>query len=70
MRFLCGLKGVTLRDRQGSEDVRNSFEVDKMTDDMKELQKWRSHVNWMPEYRLPRRVFNCRLQGKQDIGRP
>jgi hypothetical protein len=33
MRFLRRLKGVTLRDRQRSEDKRNLFEVKKMTDD-------------------------------------
>jgi hypothetical protein len=29
-----------------------------MTDNIKEYQKWRSHVYQMPDCRLPRRVFN------------
>jgi hypothetical protein len=45
-------------------------EVNKMADVIKEYQKWRSHVHWMPNYRLPRRVLNYRPRGKRDLGRP
>jgi hypothetical protein len=58
MRFLCGLNGVTLRDRQQREDARNLFEVNKMKSDIEEyLEKLRGHFHLMPDYSLPRRVF-------------
>jgi hypothetical protein len=61
MRFLHGWNGVTLRYRQQNEDIRNVFEVSKITNDIKEYQeKWKSHVRPMPDYRLPRRIFNNR----------
>jgi hypothetical protein len=42
MRILRGLKGVTIRDRQRSENIRNLFQVNKMQDGIKEYQeKWR-----------------------------
>jgi hypothetical protein len=34
MRFLCGLKGVTSRGRQQIEDIRDLFELNKMTNDV------------------------------------
>jgi hypothetical protein len=36
MRYIHGLKGVTQRERLQSEDIWNLFEVNKMTDDVKE----------------------------------
>jgi hypothetical protein len=37
IRFLGGLKGVTLRDRQRSGDIKNLY-VDKITDGIKEYR--------------------------------
>jgi hypothetical protein len=52
MEFVDGLKAVTLRDRQGSDDIRNLFEFNKMTDDIEECEEeWRNHIHWMPVYR-------------------
>jgi hypothetical protein len=47
------------------------FEVNKLTEDIKEYQeKWRSHVHRMPDYRLPKIVFNYRPQGNRNLGKP
>lgn len=67
VRFLHGLKGVILGDWQQSEDTRNLFEVNKITDDIKEYQEGEVDKT---DYRLTRRVCNYRPQGKQDLGRP
>jgi hypothetical protein len=36
--LLCRLTGVTLRDRQRSEHIRNLSEVNKMTDDIRKTR--------------------------------
>jgi hypothetical protein len=39
-----------------------------MTGDIKEYQgKWRSHVFRMPDYRLPRKVFNYTTSKKEEF---
>jgi hypothetical protein len=48
-------------EKQQSEDKRNISEDKKVTDDIKEHQKWRCHVDWTPVYRLPRRVSTTDL---------
>jgi hypothetical protein len=71
MRFLCRLKGVTLRDRHRSEDIINIFQVNKMTDGIKKYQKWRTHVHWMLiDCRLPKRAFSYRPERKRDLRKP
>lgn len=40
----------------------NIFQVNKMTDNIKKYQKWRDHVEWMLDCRLPKRSFNCASQ--------
>jgi hypothetical protein len=67
-RFLWRLKQVTLKGTERNEKIKNVCEVNKMTQDIKECQKWRNLVCRMPDCRLPKRVFICRSRGKRHLG--
>jgi hypothetical protein len=62
LRFLRGFKGVTLRDRERSGDIKNLFEVNKMTDVIKKFLEKSSNVHKMQDYRLSGRVSSTNLE--------
>ena len=71
MRFLRSLSGVTLRDRIESEEIRKTWNVEEMINDIQNYQlKWNQQVLRMPENRIPRKELQYRPQEKRDLGRP
>ena len=70
MRFLRSLCGVTLRDRIKSEDIRKTWDVEEMIDNIQNYQqKENQHVLRMPENRLPQNAEQYRPQGKRPYCR-
>jgi hypothetical protein len=71
MRFLRSWSGVTLRDRIKSEEIRKSWNVEEMIDDIQNYQlKWNQRVHTMPENIIPRKALKYGSQGKRDLRRP
>ena len=72
MRFLRRLKGVTLRDRERSNDIRKELILERsMVEVVAEYQKnWHEHVSRMPSDRLPKQAFLYIPRGRRDVGRP
>lgn len=65
MRFLRFLSGVTLRDRMKSKDLRNQWEVEEMTHDIKNYQlKWNQHILRVPQEWLPLKALHYKAQGR------
>ena len=65
------LRGVTLRDRMKSKEIRKKWKAEEMIGDTQNYQlKWNQHVLRIPESSIPRKALQYRPQGKRDLGRP
>ena len=71
MRFLRKVQGVTLLDRNRSEDIRNNLSQKPLYDIIKDRKtNWKNHLQRMDYERLPRKVLSYKAKGKRPIGRP
>lgn len=72
MRFLRGVKGCTLRDQIKSEKIREELgRKETIHEKIKKYrQQWVTHIENMPQDRLPVQALNHKMQGKRNIGRP
>lgn len=71
MRMLRRIKGVTLRDRERSVDIRRELGVDDINIKVKEIRmRWYGHVRRMKEGQPAREAMENRVPGKRPRGRP
>ena len=65
MRTISSLGGVRLRDRIKSEEISKKWNVEEITDDIKNYQlKWNQNVLKMLKNRIPRKAMQYRPQGE------
>lgn len=71
MRMLRRIKGVSLRDKQRSDDIRNELGVCNITKKIKEARlRWFGHVERREEDNPVKRVTKEEVAGKRGRGRP
>ena len=71
MRMLRRIKGVTLRDKVKSVDIRKELGVNSIQDKVREISlRWYGHMQRMEENNEVRAVGDMRLPGKRPRGRP
>jgi len=71
MRMLRRIKGVTLRDKVRSVDIRKELGVSSMQEKVKEMRlHWYGHVQRMEENNEVRAVGDMRVPGNRPRGRP
>ena len=70
MRILRKIKGVTLRDRINSVDIRKELGVSSIQEKVREIRiRWYGHMQRMEENEV-RAVGDIRVPGKRPRGRP
>ena len=70
MRMLRRIKGVTLRDRVKSVDIRKELRVNSIQEKVREMiLRWYGHMPRMEENEV-RTVGDMRVPGKRQRGRP
>ena len=71
MRMLRRIKGVTLRDRVKSVDIRKELGVSSIQEKVREMRlRWYGHMQRMEENNEVRAVGDMRVPGKRPRGRP
>ena len=71
MRMLRRIKGVTLRDRVKSVDIRKELGVSSIQEKVRETRlRWYGHMQRMEENNEVRAVGDMRVPGKRPRGRP
>ena len=71
MRMLRRIKGVTLRDKVTSVDIRQELRVSSIQEKVREMRlRWYGHMQRMEENNEVRAVGNMRVPGKRPRGRP
>ena len=69
MRMLRRIKGVTLRDRIKSVDIRKELGVSSIQEKVKEMRlHWYGHIQRMEENNKVRAVGDLRVPGKRSRG--
>ena len=70
MRMLRRIRGVTLKDRLRSEDIRRELGVEEITSKIRTARlKWYGHVKRM-EDNWVRRIMEMEVEGRRARGRP
>ena len=68
MAFLRKIKGLTREDRVRNMTIRNELKITPLEDKVLSYkQKWREHVNRMPEERLSQKLIKYKAPGKRSI---
>ena len=71
MRMLRRIKGVTLRDKVKSVDIRKELGVNSIQDKVREMRlRWYGHMQRMEESNEERAVIDLRVPGNRPRGRP
>ena len=71
MRILRSIKGVILRDKAKSVDIRNELGVNSMQEKVREMRlRWYGHMQRMEENNEVRAVADMSVPGKRPRGRP
>ena len=71
MRMLRRIKGVTLRDKVKSVDIRKKLGVNSIQEKVREMRlRWCGHMQRMEENNEVRAVVDMRVPGKRPRGKP
>ena len=71
MRILQRIKGVTVRDKVKSVDIRKELGVNSIQEEVREMRlRWHGHMQRMEENNEVRAVVDMRVPGKSPRGRP
>ena len=71
MRMLRRIKGVTLRDKVKSVDIRKELGVNSIQEKVREMRlRWSGHMQRMEENNEVRAVVDTIVPGKRPRGRP
>jgi len=71
MRMLRRIRGVSLRDRMRSEDIRRELGVRSITSRLREARlRWFGHVKRMDDNNWVRKTMEMEVEGRRARGRP
>jgi len=71
MKLLRPLAGYNLYDHKTNNYIRRELRITGKLDKIDEYgRKWLSHLQRMPQNRIPLKLYHYRPQGKRTIGRP
>ena len=71
MKLLRPLAGHTLYDHKTNDYIRRELLITGILDKIDEYRRnWLSHLQRMPQNRIPLKSYRYRPQGKRTIGRP
>jgi len=70
MKLLRPLAGYTLYDHKTSDYIRLELRITGILDKIDEYRRnWLSHLQRMPQKRIPLKLYHYRPQGRRTIGR-
>ena len=71
MNLLKPLAGYTLHDHKTNDYIRRELRITGILDKIDEYRRnWLSHLQRMPQNRIPLKSYHYRPQGRRTIGRP
>jgi len=71
MKLLRPLAGYTLYDHKTNDYIRRELRITGIVDKVDEYRRnWHSHLQRMPQNRIPLKSYHYRPQGRRTIGRP
>ena len=71
MKLLRPLAGYTLHDHKTKEYIRRKLRITGILDKKDEYRRnWLSHLQRMPQNRIPLKSYHYRPQGRRTVGRP
>ena len=71
MKLLRPLAGYTFYDHKTNDYIRREIRVTGVLDKIDEYRRnWLSHLQRMPQNRIPLKSYRYRPQGRRTIGRP
>ena len=71
MNLLRPLAGYTLYDHKTNDYIRRELRITGILDKIHEYRRnWLSHLQRMPQNRIPLKSYHYRPQGRRTIGRP
>jgi len=71
MKLLRPLAGYTLYDHKTNDYIRRELRITGIVDKIDEYRRnWLSHLQRMPQNRIPLKSYHYRPQGRRTIGRP
>jgi len=71
MKLLRPLSGHTLYDHKTNDYICRELRITGILDKIDECRRnWLSHLQRMPQNRIPLKTYPCRPQGRRTIGRP
>jgi len=71
MKLVRPLAGYTLYDHKTNDYIRRELQITGILDKIDEYRRnWLSHLQRMPQNRIPLKSYHHRPQGRRTIGRP